>query len=418
MTPLFLSLLLLLQAPVDPEPVSWEFVRTIPITPVTDAEFRALGNYRGKIRTAVSKGSEDLESLAGIRFAIGDELQWEAPAHLKTLPEILDTATRDLGDHPGILVLFLGGSRFETRDESRPMVAYAYLGRGGMVLIATRSMRQRMNKSLTDHLAVNFRHELGHVFGIPHLGMPGIMNPVFEERTWFFSQLAVDILRATRLMDFDTRERFLGCDLETLADVYRILARRGEVRSVSLANLGDALAREGHPETAQEMYDLAVAGGFEDGAGELALAHRFLTLGDSVAADSLLREASRSNDLSPRECAEVGRLWRKLGEPGLSRVFLDRAILAEPDQYQPWFDRGLLWFAGEEYAAAREDFRQAIAVDGLRPEAWFNLGLCCDALLDRECAVEAFRRVLELDPGEALHRDAEKFLERQERLRN
>ncbi|MBN2718827.1 MAG: tetratricopeptide repeat protein [Deltaproteobacteria bacterium] len=61
--------------------------------------------------------------------------------------------------------------------------------------------------------------------------------------------------------------------------------------------------------------------------------------------------------------------------------------------------RGMAYFAINENNAARADFKAALAEDPKNNRAWYNLGLAHQSLGDRNWALDAFIRSIDIDPN-------------------
>jgi len=407
----FAAILALFLTGVSPCGASYppDRVRTIPVTIATDASFRQVDSWRGVARRAVERGSEGLMGSLGIRFDVVEETTWEPARSLDGLEEALDAATRAIGPlRTGGILVVLTGDRFY-KQMSRPEVGYSFLGQPAMILVAANSPAARRNRDRTDHLAWLFRHELGHVLGVPHLSFGDIMATHAEAQRWHYGEIALDVMRANRLMVFSSRSPFSGCDLGTLRDAYFLLDERGEIDTASLVNLGAALHREGRAAEAAEAFDRAVKRD-DSTAALLGLAQSRIAAGDTAGARVLVEEAS-GRDLTAEELGVAGGVWLRLGAFRRAEETLSEALDALPERFSTLFNRGLARFHQESFGEAKADFERALAVEE-RPEGWFNLGLACDALEDRDCRERAFGRYLELVPEGPRAEEARRFLAR------
>jgi tetratricopeptide (TPR) repeat protein len=401
------------ERPVPPRPVAAAArpeagtVRTLPVTLVTDRTFRELPQWRGLLRSVVRRATEDLDQAAGLRFTYGGEVSWELPLRASTLREILERAAREVTRDGGLVAVFLGEHPpgFEDGEE----MGLAFLARPALIVVAPRR-RPASAGRLEEHLALFFRHELGHVFGIPHLSGRTVMNPAPESRALDFGDLGLEVLRANRGLDFDAASPFTGADLEALRDVYLLLHQRGDMETALLVDLGTAFRREGRLEEARAILRAARERDRRSVPARLGLAQVTLALGDSVEARTLLEGISRGPDWTPDDSGHLGALWLGLREYDRALSLLTEALEKTPDRFLPWFHRGLAWYHLGHYGRARGDFEEALRREE-RAEAWFNLGLTLDRLEAHAEATRAFRRYLDLAPEGARSREARDYLQ-------
>ena len=343
-------------------------IRTIPFVLVTDRFFRELPNWRGLAQGALSMASEDLEKDAGFRFELAGEGTWEVPDSAQTMAAALKSATTAFPNHPGILAVLLGPR--EENDIPGAELGYAFLGRPAFLVVAANGSGHEEKRDL----AMLMRHELGHVFGIPHLGGRTIMNPVPDARAWEFGDLGLDVLHANRGMTFASSDPFAGCDLGTLRDVYSVLDERGEMEPFLWIELGRSFEQAGQIEAGEAAY-------------ESGLRH------DRVSVTARLGIV---------RCAEARQDTTKMLvlAHALSRMSLTSSQLS---------DLGALWLRLNYFAAAESTLTHAIARNPI-PEAWFNLGMARWRLNDQRGAAVAFQQYLELDPKGGRRDEARRYL--------
>jgi Tetratricopeptide repeat len=391
-----------------PAPPDSGGVRTVEVTLVTDSSFRERGEWRGVARRAIEDRTADLAELAGLRFRVVDETAWDPPAGTRSLEEALRLGVAAVGPRPGLTVFVLG-KRPKNVDPTH--LGYSFLGEPAMVLVAPAYPDRPFARPLRESLGLEFRHELGHVFGIPHLKGKNVMNPSLDGRDERFTDLAVEILRACRGMELRPGSCFAGCDLHLLRDVYLVLDERGEMDTPLLVDLGVALRREGEPAAAREVYEAALRRSPRLLEARFGLAQCAIALGDTSRVRALTGELGGEPGLTPEMLGVLGTLRLQLGEYADAESLLDRAVAARPDRFSFVFNRGLARFRLDRYAEAAADFEAALAVEE-RPEGWFNLGLARDALGEKRKAEAAFSRYLELAPAGERRDDALKFLDR------
>jgi tetratricopeptide (TPR) repeat protein len=403
--PLLLALLLpggeVLSTP-DPAPE----VREIPLVFVTDAGFRAAPGWRGLVAGAAEDATADLPEAVGLRFVPSGELTWEPQGSFSSLADALDDAMEAVGSREGIVVVLVGQPLIAGTD---PEAGYAYLGEPALLICMPEVSTLGFGLARRRQLASLLRHELGHVFGIPHLSGNNVMNAAPDRRAADFGELGWDILRANRNMDLGSGIPFLGSDLITLRDVYSILTGRGEMETSLLVNLAVAFEREGEPEEAVPLYELALARQRDSRPGKLGLARTSLALGDTARARELAEEMTRLADGDPALARGLGTLWLQLGENGAAEAEFSLAIANGGDGYYPRFKRGLARFGAARFEEAVLDYEAALAFEET-PQAWFNLALALDACGKREAGIAALETCLTFDADAGLREAAERYL--------
>ena len=405
-----LLLVLALGGPAPGPAGAADAVREIPVTIATDSDFRQEPRWRKLAKQTVADATSDFEDLVGLRFVVVEEVFCELPGEATSMEQLLDAAVAEVGPRPGLTAVFTGRRAPHTGQWNE--MGYAYLGRPALIIALPRRRDIPFASYLEKELAHYFRHELGHVFGIPHLPGQNVMTDDPMSRRPEFATIALDILRANRNLDFTAASPFSGCDLETLRDAYLFLDSRGECEPALLTNLGVAFHREQRPEEARALFEAALRRRDASVAARLGLAQTLLDLGDTVSTRSLVDALGDEATGDGAALGVLGGLWVRLGDPARGRTLLTEALAADSTRFAAWFNRGLASFRLEDYEPARADFERALAVEE-RPEGWFNLGLVGDATDDGDCVRRAFTRFLELVPEGPRAEDARRFLQRQ-----
>jgi len=343
-------------------------VRRIPFVLVTDRFFRELPNWRGLAQGALAMASEDLVKDAGLRFDLAGESTWEVPDSARTMAEALRSANTAFPNHPGILAVLLGPR--EENDIPGAELGYAVLGRPAFLVVAANGSGHEEKRDL----AMLMRHELGHVFGIPHLGGRTIMNPVPDARAWEFGDLGLEVLHATRGMTFASDNPFAGCDLGTLRDVYALLDERGEMTPFLWIELGRSFELAGQIDAGEAAYESGLRRDRTSVPARFGIARCAESRQDTTKVLVLAHALSRM-ELTSTQLSDLGSLWIRL----------------------------------HDFAAAESTLVHAVSRDPL-PEAWFNLGLTRMRLKDAHGATVAFQQYLALDPKGGRRDEAKRYL--------
>jgi Flp pilus assembly protein TadD len=108
--------------------------------------------------------------------------------------------------------------------------------------------------------------------------------------------------------------------------------------------------------------------------------------------------------LAERDVAAAARDWPS--DPARAFERLDRAADLNPLSARPELVAGVIALELRRSALARQRFSRALERDAGDWFGWFARGLAASALGDRAGARADYRRARELDPGEALVREA------------
>jgi tetratricopeptide (TPR) repeat protein len=387
-------------------------VRELTVTVLADSRFRKRSGWRDLARRAIRKAGEDLPRAVGIRLVPGEPAAWDPSSDRLRLAAILDEAAKTTDARGGLTAVFLGLRPGDEADRAER--GYAILGRPTLVVVAPTGEESMFGGGPVKALALFVRHELGHVFGIPHLRGRNVMAANPAERSWDYTQISLDVLRANRRIDFGSRSPFAGCDLDVLRDAYTTWDGRGECDPSLLVNLGVALHRERRPVEARAMFEAGLRRMPDSVVARLGLAQTALAAGDSAAARAEADRLTGDEELTAAQRGILGGVWVSLGESARGDSLLTEAVTADSTGFAPWFNRGLARFRMGRLAGARSDFERALAVEE-RPEGWFNLALVCDASADTAAAIRAFSRYRALVPEGPQSEQAGKFLERLQR---
>ena len=354
----------------SPPKVKVETIRHIPVTIVTDSYFRKLPTWRGLAHGALAQATEDLEQQVGLKFDLVAEGTWDVPDSVSSMSGALRSATLTFPVQSGILAVLLG-----PREQTIPgaELGYAFLGRPALLVVAASGSGPGQKRDL----AMLIRHELGHVFGIPHLDDRTIMNRVPDARAWEFGELGTEVLRANRRMQFTPQDPLAGCDLPTLRDVYTLLDERGQMEPALWMQLARSFELRGDVEAGETIYETALKRDRESVGARLGIARCAASRQDTTKV-LVLAHSLKWMELNPRQLADLGGLWIQV----------------------------------HEFAAAESTLSKVVVQDPL-PEDWFNLGLARFQLRNSEGAALAFQRYLETDPKGARREEALRYLQAQ-----
>jgi len=229
-----------LRAAADPPPA-----REIRISLVVHPQVAAQSAWRGVIKEAVTGALGDWDGI-GLRFRVdGESIRDPGPtADLAALVEAMAALPDTLEGAPGRIVLVLVPGTGAADDD---LLGYAMLARPYLAI----------RFADAEHMKLTIRHEMGHVFGLPHLPGRNLMAESFEARSWDFTEVSQDVIRATARMDFSAPVPFSGCDLDVLRDAYAAWAERGVGEAVLLRKLAEAFHAAERPVDAARCETLA-----------------------------------------------------------------------------------------------------------------------------------------------------------------
>jgi Flp pilus assembly protein TadD len=137
--------------------------------------------------------------------------------------------------------------------------------------------------------------------------------------------------------------------------------------AAALANLSDLRDAEGDPERADDLLARALAAGLADGAERV--------IGRAIAA-------------------------ARAGDSSRSLALLDRAVAARPEDPGLWLFRGRYRLESRQCRPALDDFERSRSLEDGNALTHASLGLARLCLGDPAAAAAAFRRSLEIDPGQ------------------
>src|SRR5262245_29125424 len=122
--------------------------------------------------------------------------------------------------------------------------------------------------------------------------------------------------------------------------------------------------------------------------------HRAGKLGEAEAG---YRQVLANEPENPDALHFLGLLAFQAGRPAEAIPLIRRAIAGRSNPAY-WYNLGHAYFALEQYAAAEEAFRQAVALAPMHAEAVFHLGNMSRARGDKDGAIAYFRRAIAAKP--------------------
>ena len=90
------------------------------------------------------------------------------------------------------------------------------------------------------------------------------------------------------------------------------------------------------------------------------------------------------------------------GQIGASIAAFTKAIRADPEFSDAYFDRGLAWLATKRWNDAIDDYDEALAIDPDRVPAYYNRAFAYSQIRRPQDAVSDYTEVVERDPENAL----------------
>lgn len=165
----------------------------------------------------------------------------------------------------------------------------------------------------------------------------------------------------------------------------------------SYNNEGLLLRQAGRTDEAARAFERAVALA-PNQASALWNLSELLESKDRDRSDDLLIQAVESGLPNGAERL-LGRV--RQSDPDRRLRLLDRALAVRPDEPKLWLARGQTRFERKDCRPALTDFEKAASLAPTERLAWNGAGLASLCLEDPAGAARAFRRSLEIDPGQA-----------------
>lgn len=296
--------------------------RVIPLRVLVDEEIRTREGWEAQLIDILEAASRTFEEDFRIRFRWREFEPWSSDDDAPSMEELLDDAGR-IG--PGDAELVVGLTGQVGRRTAREPIPYASQGKahyfGPNLVCWVPPSRQRREDFRS---ATRLVHELGHVFGVWHLGTPADVmhrsgNPEPRRR---FSAPAAEAIRIVR--DIDFRKGVLGVSEEQFRRLAGVFGpdHLPDQRFPAVDALVWAANRAPDPSTALEILARA------DRLAELAHGTRSLPRAAVLCAMAELTEGAAAerwwsraieydelpfHDLSPVRREAVGEARRRRG---------------------------------------------------------------------------------------------------------
>ena len=238
---MILLLLLALQVEAPPEPAPKPV--THPVILVVDSEFRSTPQWRGMAKELLQHALEP----ANIRLRLVGESFWNAPPETNSLPDMLTEARKTMHKNSTEIVVLVTGRKSASKGVREDMDGYALHSAPWVIIKQDRK----------DKMLLSLRHELGHVFGLPHVPGRSVMAAKSGHRTLEFSKEALEFLGAAKTVDFADSIPFAGADIEVIADYYLAWNTQGASDPVQMKRAGQRLLSDGRSTKAVFLLEAA-----------------------------------------------------------------------------------------------------------------------------------------------------------------
>jgi len=141
-------------------------------------------------------------------------------------------------------------------------------------------------------------------------------------------------------------------------------------------------------------------------------------------------EQAETPDRAKAVAQNIERVWRSSGsasidlllarslalisaeEYQLAQVILDTVVIAAPDFAEGWSQRAMVHFQKREFRAALDDLRRALAIEPKHFRAMQGVAVILNEFGEKERALQAYRRVLDVYPLKKEAREAVEELKR------
>ena len=92
----------------------------------------------------------------------------------------------------------------------------------------------------------------------------------------------------------------------------------------------------------------------------------------------------------------MAKLFKKKEIFKVKSVPVDPSKMGEPSTADEYQKRGMAYYARKQYSDAETDLRKAVSLDSNNIDSYYSLGMVLKALNNKEEAIEAFQKVLNL----------------------
>lgn len=316
----FVALLAGLAVAVSPLEARPDRVVTVVLAP--DEEFRGAPDWEEKARAALEAAAEPFAEEFGIVFRVTGIAPWYSSSPDHDLSALHDELRVKVPAGQSDLVLGLAGA-IEPSDERR-LVKLGHSDTPGRHLL--------LSSRAGSDLPLVLRHELAHVFGLPHVqDVPSLMNPEVHRNWPGFDETSAAILRNNANLDFRSDAPYAGCRLEPLRALLDALAERGNAVADLVALVGDAYRRRGQLDEAEEAYRAAADMDPDLLSARLGLGLTALALDRWAEAARLLEEVRQRDHRVRGVDLNLGLAYARLDQDANAEFAWRRAIAGAAD---------------------------------------------------------------------------------------
>ena len=142
-------------------------------------------------------------------------------------------------------------------------------------------------------------------------------------------------------------------------------------------------------------------------------------------------QQAETSDRAEAVAESIRRIWRNSGSPSidllvaratsliraeeynLALAILDTAVVSEPTFAEGWSQRAMVYFQKRDFRAALRDLRRVLALEPKHFRAMHGVAVILNEFGEKERALQAYRRALEIYPLNSEARDAVEELQRE-----
>jgi len=191
--------------------------RLVRVAVAADEEFRAHADWRDRAERALDEAGRAFGEF-GIGFRAVEFIAWQSDSPDHDLAALQDEMFSKVTTSRAELIVGFAGATGGRGNRRVLRLGHADTP-GRHLMISDRSGRD---------LPLVLRHELGHVFGLPHVSHAvSVMNEGVESGQIRFDSLSAAILRNNARLDFLSDDPLARCNLGSLWGLYDQVGRNG-----------------------------------------------------------------------------------------------------------------------------------------------------------------------------------------------